>query len=740
MDNYFDNSKTAEILAPAGSLEVFKAVLAAGADAVYLGGNRFGARAYAGNLSDSEILDAIDYAHIHGKKMYLTVNTLVKNSELCALYEYLKPFYEAGLDAVIVQDYGVMKLISECFPALDIHASTQMTITHKSYIDFLRAYNVTRIVPARELSLEELKKLHAYDGKMELECFVHGALCYSYSGQCLISSFLGGRSGNRGRCAGTCRLMYEAKGDRRALLSLKDLCALEILPEILDAGVYSLKIEGRMKSAEYAAGVTSIYRRYVDMYLSGQDYRVDEKDIKNLLMLFDRGGMTKGYFFTHNGAGMIADSDKADKSQAQKNDYENLIKSQYVGKNLKEKINVSVKLFEGKPAILSLTDKAGNSVSVCGERVERALSRPLSREDIEKQISKFGNTDYEAESIETEMKSDENIFMPNKALNELRRQAVEALNNARLAAYRRADAKPFTAAQPQNGGKSSGRKNASDSGDGGFSPRISVRAMTAEQAYAALRAGADRLCLETELMSLEETAKIRGFCAESGTDCFLAMPRIMREGRTSFIEDNMEFLRNLKFDGFLIRNMAEYEYMRKNGFEGHFTADYTMYAFNDKAVRALEECGFSEIVYPVELNSGELAGLCAQAERELIVYMRTPLMISAGCIDRTVKGCHAPESGFGIMRDRKRAKLKYLCCCKYCYNIIYNSVPTVLTDRISEIKRLDPEYLGLAFADETAGQVESAVRDARGGLQTDFAQGDASCGGFTRGHFTHGVE
>ena len=186
--------------------------------------------------------------------------------------------------------------------------------------------------------------------------------------------------------------------------------------------------------------------------------------------------------------------------------------------------------------------------------------------------------------------------------------------------------------------------------------------------------------------------------------------------------------------------MAEYEYMRKNGFEGHFTADYTMYAFNDKAVMALEERGFAEIVYPVELNSGELAGLCAQAERELIVYMRTPLMISAGCIDRTVKGCHAPESGFGIMSDRKRAELKYLCCCKYCYNIIYNSVPTVLTDRMSEIKRLAPEYLGLAFADETAGQVESAVRAARGGLRIDFAQGDASGGGFTRGHFTHGVE
>ncbi|MCM1307923.1 MAG: U32 family peptidase, partial [Butyrivibrio sp.] len=190
MGNCADISKKAEILAPAGSMEVFKAVLAAGADAVYLGGNRFGARAYAGNLSDSEILEAIDYAHLHGKKMYLTVNTLVKNSELGGLYGYLKPLYEAGLDAVIVQDYGVMRLVKEYFGGLDIHASTQMTITHKDYIDFLKKYNVTRIVPSRELSLEEIKRLHDYDGETELECFVHGALCYSYSGQCLISSFI----------------------------------------------------------------------------------------------------------------------------------------------------------------------------------------------------------------------------------------------------------------------------------------------------------------------------------------------------------------------------------------------------------------------------------------------------------------------------------------------------------------------------------------------------------------------
>lgn len=757
MDNYYikkENSycglqqtskrPAAEVLAPAGSFEIFKAVLAAGADAVYLGGNRFGARAYAGNLSDAEILEAIDYAHIHGRKMYLTVNTLVKNSELSGLYDYIKPFYEAGLDAVIVQDHGVMSMISRCFPGLDIHASTQMTVTHKDHIDFLRGYNVTRIVPARELSLDEIGSLRDYDKNMELECFVHGALCYSYSGQCLISSFLGGRSGNRGRCAGTCRLMYEAKGHKRALLSLKDLCTLDILPDILEAGVYSLKIEGRMKSAEYAAGVTSIYRRYVDMYLQNGrgGYRVDENDIHSLLMLFDRGGMTKGYYFAHNGNDMVAYTDKSDKSQTDKTEYENFIKSQYVGKTLKEKIKVSVKLSVGKDAIMSLYDGEGNKVSVVGAKPDRAESRPLSMDDISKQINRFGNTDYEAESLEID--ADENVFMPNKALNELRRQSVDALNHARLAAYRREQAKPFresAGVEKSERHKSYSYKAASEGGAGSrFSPAVSVRATTAEQARAAADAGADRICVETELMSVEEIKEIRELCGKNGILCFLAMPRIMREGRFSFIEDNIENFRKLDFDGFIIRNMAEYEYLRKNGFKGKFAADYTVYAFNDEAVRALEERGFEGMAYSVELNAGELSGLCSHMESELIVYMRTPLMISANCLDRTLGECHAPKARFGTFKDRKKAALKYFSCCRYCYNIIYNSVPTVLTDRAAEIKRLSPDYLGLAFADESAAFVEDAIRAAKEGTPVAFAQADASNGGFTRGHFSHGVE
>ena len=262
-----------ELLAPAGSYEAFEAALGAGADAVYLGGPDFGARAYAKNFTQEEVIRAIRTAHLHGRKLYLTVNTLLKNRELQEkLYASLKPAYEEGLDAVIVQDMGVLRFIRRVFPDLPIHASTQMAVTGPEGMKFLESLGVTRVVPARELSLEELNIMHS-ESSIEIETFIHGALCYSISGQCLMSSILGGRSGNRGRCAQPCRLPYQIKekqsrfsGDRELCpLSLKDICTLDILPEILDAGVISLKIEGRMKQPEYTAAVTGIYRKYLDI-------------------------------------------------------------------------------------------------------------------------------------------------------------------------------------------------------------------------------------------------------------------------------------------------------------------------------------------------------------------------------------------------------------------------------------------------------------------------------------------
>ena len=262
-------NKQVELLSPAGDMECCRAAINAGADAVYLGGNRFNARAYASNLDQKELIEALDIAHLFGRRIYLTLNTLFKDDELTEVYDYIYPLYINGLDGVIIQDPGVAKLLRECFPGLPLHASTQLSVTGAEGIRLLSDSGISRVVPARELSLTELKRMRDETG-MELECFIHGALCYSYSGKCLFSSLLGGRSGNRGRCAGPCRLPYKAGKDdkEKYYLSAKDICVIDVLDRLIDAGIYSFKIEGRMKGPEYVAGVTGIYRKYIDRILA----------------------------------------------------------------------------------------------------------------------------------------------------------------------------------------------------------------------------------------------------------------------------------------------------------------------------------------------------------------------------------------------------------------------------------------------------------------------------------------
>lgn len=714
---------TAEVLAPAGNYETFKAVINAGADAVYLGGGLYGARAYAGNLNTEELLKAIDYAHIHNRKIYLTVNTLLKNKEICGLYDYIRPFYEAGLDAVIVQDFGVMKFVNDNFPGLDIHASTQMTITEPEYIDFLEKYNVTRIVPARELGLSDIQRLYEYANKperirpMEIECFVHGALCYAYSGQCFMSSFFGGRSGNRGKCAGTCRLEYEKNRRRYPFLSLKDLCTLKLLPDILAAGVYSLKIEGRMKSAQYAAGVTSIYRHYVDLLCSDwKNYRVDRSHTDKLLMFFDRGGMTDGYYNRHNGAGMIADISKSDKSQTERTKLESVIKSQYIDNDIKENINIFVKLLKNNSAILTIESK-GMSVTVTGDMVTEAQNRPMNREDIVKQLTKLGTTPFKAGNVVVDM--DEGIFIPNRSLNELRRKAVEQLLDRIFLPYRR------NAFVPEDLDK----KNVKTA-EGSHAPLVTVRAMTYEQAAAATEENIHRIYLESEIMTLDEMREVRKKCIDRHIQCYFAMPRVFRRGYNGLTEDNLlDSLLELDFDGVLIRNMAEYEYIRHRGFQGKYVADYTVYAYNNQAVDVLYSEGFDDIAYPVELNMGELRHLDIKSG-ELLVYGKIPLMVTANCIDRTCAKCHKPDSSFGTFKDRKNTNMTYLACCRHCYNVIYNSVPLYLIDRENDINGISPEYISFAFCDESSSIVREIISSGNTAVSAEF----------TRGHFTRGVE
>lgn len=314
-----NHGKPVELLAPAGNPAAFYGAVKAGADAVYLGSQRFGARAYAENFTEEELLACIRYGHIMGCKLYLTVNTLMKEEELDELYNHIHPLYESGLDGVIVQDFGALRLLRESFPALKLHASTQMTLCSSFGAELIKSLGACRMVPARELCLEELRAIRQ-KVDIELETFIHGAMCYSYSGQCLFSSILGGRSGNRGRCAQPCRLPYcvETDGHRsreQYFLSLKDMCTLEHIPKLIEAGIDSFKIEGRMKKPEYAAGVTAIYRKYIDRcYELREKYGAEEAekrflpekaDHRILTTLYIRSQVQDGYYFKKNGREMV---------------------------------------------------------------------------------------------------------------------------------------------------------------------------------------------------------------------------------------------------------------------------------------------------------------------------------------------------------------------------------------------------------------------------------------------------
>lgn len=420
--------KRVELLAPAGSFQSVVAAVNAGADAVYMGGRRFGARAYADSAQaegEDMVMEAIRYCHLFSVKLYMTVNILFKDDELKELFSYIKPYYEAGVDGLIMQDLGAVRVIRSMFPDLEVHASTQQTITSVAGARMAQRFGMTRAVVSRELSLQEIRKIHDESG-MELEVFCHGAMCYSYSGACFMSSLLGGRSGNRGRCAGTCRLCYETAGQKGYYLSMKDMQTIELLPELIEAGAYSFKIEGRMKSPVYTAGVVSVYRKYLDLALDCSDrknlktYRVAEEDLRTLREIFDRGG-TSSYLKKHNGADMIALSEK--KFRAVDQTVTDRIQAAYIDRNRTITVDAVMDMTVGAPAVLTLSDAAGRMVTAVSEDlVLPAEQRPVQAPEVEARLRKTGGTAFTLGNVQVSVHGD--AFYPVGRLNELRRTAL----------------------------------------------------------------------------------------------------------------------------------------------------------------------------------------------------------------------------------------------------------------------------------------------------------------------------
>ena len=731
-----------ELLAPAGSYEGLQAVIRAGADAVYIGGNMFGARAYADNPDTEKLKKAIDFTHICGKKIYLAVNTLLKNQELYGqLYDFMAPFYEQGADGVIVQDFGVLSFLKKEFPGLPIHASTQMTVTGPEGAKLLQQAGVSRIVPARELSLEEIRKIRQETG-MEIECFVHGALCYCYSGMCLFSSVLGGRSGNRGRCAQPCRLPYDVicqgeilnNKDSRYVLSPKDMCTIDILPEILEAGVYSLKIEGRMKRPEYAAGVTSIYRKYLDLLgKKPLEYKVSEKDRKTLLDLYQRDGFNQGYYHQHNGRDMMAvvnykEQKKDKKSSGGRNEklFEEL-KRHYLDTKTQEKIYGNLILFAESPVILDL-DFRDVHVQMQGEVAETASKQPLSAERLEKQMRKTGDTPFVFDRLE--IITDEKCFLPMQSLNVLRREGLKKLEKEYLSKFRRV--------LPEKTFLENDRKSDNISQNKAY-----VQIETWEQWKAALEedwvagiyCGLSVPGLEAKVRIAAEEAKKRG------KEFYLALPYMLRAGQLNRFEEIFKVLEN-QIDGFLVRNLEELGCLLKLGLGGKIISDYSLYNFNDMAKEFLESLGIMRTTVPLELNNREIKGKDCR-NSEMIIYGYYPMMVSAQCLKKTCGSCDH-SSGSVMLRDRYGQHFLTKCFCDFCYNVIYNSIPTGLLKEAEEIKKMEVSSFRLNFTEEgykeTKKILELFARAYGFEENIEKKKNPENLPAFTKGHFKRGVE
>lgn len=703
-------NKDFELLAPAGNLEIFKGVIESGADAVYVGGSMFGARAYANNFTEEELLEAIDFAHLRGVKVYLTVNTLIKNSEFSKLYDYLLPYYKRGLDAVIVQDIGVVKAIHEYFPSMEIHTSTQMTVTGADGVRFLSQFGVTRVVMAREVSLAEMKRIHEETG-MELEAFVHGALCYSYSGQCLFSSILGGRSGNRGRCAQPCRLPYTVEGKKdEYILSLKDMCGIKALDKLHDAGVYSLKIEGRMKQLEYACGVVKYYRSYIDSMKP-----VTDADYDRIKALGNRCGFTDGYYFDHNGSDMVT-----------------YVKPNFVSNAAEpspEKRKLSIEgelvLREGEPG--SLTVKRGDvTYKASIEPVSAALKAPLDKKAAIDRINKTGDTDFEFSHIKAQI--GENVFVPNGALNKLRRDAISGLCDKLLEKYYRNDAR-YTdmsrlTALPEHVVKSDA---AHDEAINDYTTicscmtRAQLDTLIGYECFDVFYLDFDMYDRKTLIQLFADDVKS---LTKRNKKVYLMLPTIFRADSSDYFVSIAKELDKVSFEGFVVKNYEEL-YLTENLFTGKkVILDHNMYTFNDVSKSAFFEHGVSGDTVPLELNSREIMHR-NNIGSQMIVYGYYPLMTTANCVHKNTKGCDKKQKLI-YLKDRYNKSFAVCNNCKECYNTIYNSLPTMLTKNIGKLKEAGIRSFRYSFTIETPKQIKAVMDD--------------KVAEYTNGHYKRGVE
>ncbi len=873
-------NKQIELLAPAGSRDALHAAVENGADAIYLGGKLFSARAQADNFDIEILKEELQYAHARGANIYLTMNTLLSDSEMEQALEFAVQAYSAGIDGIIVQDIGLAAALRRIMPDMPLHASTQMTVYDLAGVQYLEDMGFSRVVLARELSLQEASEI-SRNTHLEVEAFIHGALCVCYSGQCLMSSMIGGRSGNRGKCAQPCRLPYELVGvgsDRayiqnarpqytrpqhaRYLLSPKDICSLDFIGDIVASGIHSLKIEGRMKSPEYVATVVRIYRKYIDMAMKRMSMgepvqpEIDKADRHDLLQIFNRGGFSEGYMKGKTGADMMScekpnnsgiylgkaaaydsytqmlsirledrlsagdgievwtgSSDspggtvtvikkgKLDLNTAEKGDLVNIghirgrvtpgdgvykttdielnksARESFAGKNTKRiDIMGQVTLKSGQPLKLSVYDCSGNSSEAIGTLLpENAINRPLTPERLKEQLGKTGATPFTFSDLKVNIES--GLSIPVSEINEVRRQALNSLHNARADKYperrnddgitarlgelfhKPGDMPPDTMTQQVYTQKVSLKAD---------QPVISLYYYKWDRSTKLTDLGADRIYLPFTAFDRPEFVDAVSSLRKEGVELFGWVPSVTRGNyerliRRFSVKSGISV--NSVFDGILAGNIGTFSKFRDMGVR--LAGDISLNLYNALSVREAAKLGLESTALSVEmtlkqiyrLSSDPSSGLSANASSrpalEAAVYGRLPLMISEYCPVGCTEGGFSASSkcsgccskGEYLLKDRLGIEFPVLSDNVDCRSTILNSNVLFIPDGAKSLRQAGVDIFRLYILDERPEDVKELVRLFRAsiiGSNTDIEAHNElveriKATGFTKGHYYRGV-
>lgn len=678
-----------EVLSPVGNGEMLVAACRAGADAVYLGAKEFSARRNAENFDDDALKEAVKYCHIRGVKVYLTLNIQIKDSELSSAVDLARRAYNYGIDGVIIADLGLAAVLHQLIPKLPLHASTQMTVHTPAALEILKNAGFTRVVAAREMSREELKELckRAKELDIEVEVFVHGALCMSVSGQCLLSAFLGSRSGNRGLCAGPCRLPFAAKGGTGYDLSLKDLSLLPHIKELCDMGVTSFKIEGRMKRPEYVAAATAACRFAVD------NGAVPTEFLDTLKNVFSRSGFTDGYYENKLGRDMFGIRTKEDVSAASEAfpKIHEIIRAER--RTVKIKAEITVR--KGLPVTLTLRDEK-NRVTVKGEIPKTAQNRPITPESLKAGLDKFGSTPYILEEFSADC--GEGLFVSAAELNAIRREATELLDRKRGEVRREESRAQYTL------------------------PERSENNTTALKIYARFEDISQiPKCLsgiDAVIFPLEKDFDIN----IDGAELIADIPRgIISE---ELIRKRLRIFKEKGFKTAVCGNLSALQIATEEGFK--IIAGTGLNVLNSESAAAVSELGADRVILSNEITLKDAASLNSPIPRGIVAYGNIPLMLFKNCPIKNGKNCADCDKKASIA-DRKNTEFPVRC--RMGFSELLNSVPIWLADRREDLKAID--FAVLYFTNEPTERVSDVIKAYENGTCADTE--------YTRGLFYRGT-